>query len=123
MAKKKIDMVPEEYKYTIEIYETGRGKSPFSDWLKKFKDLNAKTAIRMRLDRARLGNLGSARFLAKGVSELKVDIGAGIRIYYAMVAKDTILLLCAGTKRTQKQDIASACSYLKDYKEVLGEKK
>jgi putative addiction module killer protein len=106
-----------EYLYTIDLYITDNGKCPFNIWLKKFKDFNAKASIRMRLDRARLGNLGHINPICNGIFEMKIDISSGIRIYYSIVAKNTILILCAGTKKTQQKDIKLAISYLKAYKE------
>jgi putative addiction module killer protein len=106
-----------EYLYTIDLYKTDNGKCPFNIWLKKFKDLNAKAAIRMRLDRARLGNLGNINPISNGVFEMKIDVSSGVRIYYSIVSKNALLILCAGTKKTQQKDIKLAISYLKIYNE------
>lgn len=44
-----------------------------------------------------------------------MDVGAGYRVYYAMVGKEVVLLLCGGDKRTQQQDIDRACDYWQDW--------
>src|SRR6266498_2589080 len=51
---------------------------------------------------------------------LKVDVGPGYRIYVADNGRDS-LILCAGSKRTQKQDTKAAKSYWADWKTREGE--
>ena len=71
---------------------------------------------RQRIDRISLtGNLGIHRFCKDGVWELKIDIGPGYRVYYAIVRETIILLLCGGSKKTQKRDIERTVEYRKDY--------
>ena len=45
--------------------------------------------------------------------ELKIDVGPGYRVYYAKEGEAVILLLCAGSKRTQQKDIERAVEYWK----------
>ena len=49
----------------------------FGNWLSKLRDARAKARILARLESARLGNLGDVRFVGEGVSEMRVDVGAG----------------------------------------------
>jgi len=60
------------------------------------------------------GNFGEHRFLRDGVWELKIDVGPGYRVYYAKDGK-TVILLSAGSKRTQRQDIDRAVEYWNDH--------
>jgi hypothetical protein len=46
--------------------------------------------------------------------------GPGYRVYYAMIGKECVLLLCGGDKRKQSPDIDRALEYFKDYKERTG---
>ena len=78
-------------------------------------DKRARVAVLRRIDRLMEGNFGEHRFIADGVWELKIDVGAGYRVYYAQEGKLVILLLCAGSKRTQRQDIARAVEYWNDH--------
>lgn len=48
-------VVPRE----VVEYLTPDGRSPFHDWLKGLRDLRAVGAVRQRLNRVRLGNLGT----------------------------------------------------------------
>lgn len=62
----------------------------------------------MRIDRLIHGNPGACRNLTHGVSELKVDVGPGYRVYYSQRGDQLLLLLAGGDKSTQAKDIARA---------------
>jgi putative addiction module killer protein len=66
------------------------------------------------------GNFGDCKSLRQGLYELRVDRGPGYRVYYAMIGRECVLLLCGGDKRKQAADIERALEYLKDYKERSG---
>jgi len=42
------------------------------------------------------------------VSELRIDVGAGYRVYFTRRQRVVIILLCGGDKSTQSKDIARA---------------
>ena len=44
-------------RYTVEIYVTAEGHSPFIEWLESIKDAVTVQRIRNRIDRFELGNL------------------------------------------------------------------
>ena len=87
------------------------------DWLASLEDLKARARIAARLDRLSLGNFGDCKALREGVSELRIDWGPGYRVYYAMLGRTCVLLLCGGDKRGQSSDIKRAVDYLEDFKE------
>lgn len=103
-------------KYILDVYESVDGKHPFNDWLSDLSDIKARQVIRARLARAELGNLGDVEPVGSGVSEFKIDFGPGYRIYFSKRGNTILLLLCAGTKRTQNKDIEKAKKYLHDFK-------
>lgn len=80
----------------------------FGKWLSDLRDIRAKARILARLESARLGNLGDTRSVGDGVSELRIDIGAGYRVYFTRRQRVVIILLCGGDKSTQGKDIARA---------------
>ena len=101
---------------TILIYETPRGKSPFSDWLSNLKDSKSRAVIRARIERLKLGLLGDAKSIGDGVSELRIQFGPGFRVYFGQDGARLVILLCGGDKRTQKKDIARAKLLWGEYK-------
>jgi putative addiction module killer protein len=101
--------------YEIRHYLTVNEKDVYLDWFLKLRDVTAKIAINRRVNRIELGNFGDHKFCRDGVWELRVDVGAGYRVYYAVVGKEVILLLCGGDKRTQDSDIDRAYEYWQDW--------
>ena len=80
------------------------GSAPLTEWLSTLRDIQAKTAIRRRIDRFGAGNPGNTRLLRAGISELKIDIGPGYWVYYALHGQTIVLLLCGGDKGTQNAE-------------------
>jgi len=80
----------------------------FDNWLLGLRDMRAKARILARLESARLGNLGDARSVGDGVSEMRVDVGTGYRVYFTRRQRVVLILLCGGDKSTQARDIARA---------------
>ena len=96
-------------------YLAPEGRDPYQDWLDRVRDTKARIAALRRVERLRSGNFGDCSYCREGVWELRIDIGAGYRVYYARSGKDVILLLCGGIKKTQDTDIGRAVSYWQDY--------
>ncbi|ETD67735.1 addiction module protein [Pelistega indica] len=88
----------------------------FSKWVASIKDNKAKAAISLRLRRAMLGNLGNVKSLNGGVFEMKVDVGAGYRMYYGQEGKHIYLMFWGGNKSTQEKDIKIAHKLWKEIK-------
>ncbi len=102
--------------YRIEHYVTpSGGKDVYIDWLRRLRDSRAKVAIVRRVARVEHGNLGDHRYCRDGVWELRVDVGPGYRVYYALAGLRVMLLLCGGDKRTQGSDLAQAVGYWQDW--------
>ena len=61
-----------------------------------------------------LGNPGDVRPVGGGVSELRVDVGPGYRVYFTRRPDGTVILLYGGAKRRQRADIARAKQMAKE---------
>lgn len=101
--------------YEIRHYLTSDQRDLFDEWLRSLKNSTAKVSIVRRLNRAEQGNFGDHKFCRDGVWELRVDVGAGYRVYYGIANRQVVLLLCGGDKRTQSADIDRACAYWQDW--------
>ena len=97
-------------------YQTEDEKSPVTAWLGNLRDLRARAQIEIRLRRVSTGNFGDCKSVGEGVLELKIDIGAGYRIYCGRHGQELVILLCGGDKATQKADIQCAKNYWSDWK-------
>jgi putative addiction module killer protein len=54
----------------------------YRDWINRLRDPMARARIQVRIDRLAHGNPGVHRVLREGVSELKITVGPGYRVYY-----------------------------------------
>ncbi len=106
--------------YQIRYYETDNGRVPFHKWLKSIRDKKTRHKIRAAIDRAMEGNLSCYKRLSNGIFELKLYFGPGYRIYFAFTSDNIILILWAGTKQTQKQDIIKAEIFYENHKKNQG---
>lgn len=80
----------------------------FDRWLSKLKDKQGKARILERIRSLQLGHSGDCAALGDKVHELRIHSGPGYRLYFMRDGKATYLLLCGGTKRSQKRDIVRA---------------
>ena len=80
----------------------------YGAWIDGLSDLAGRARILMRVDRLLHGNPGSHRHLTEGVSEIKIDVGPGYRVYYSIRGLRLLLLLIGGDKSSQVKDVAKA---------------
>jgi putative addiction module killer protein len=83
-------------------------------WYKGLKDIRAKVRIDLRLNSVKKGVFGDQRSVGKGIFELKIDYGPGYRLYYKKAGNNIVVLLCAGVKSTQEEDVAKAKEILQE---------
>ena len=95
----------------VEATETYR------DWINGLKERTSRARIQVRVDRLVHGNPGDHRNLSEGVSELKIDVGPGYRVYYMQRGMRLILLLGGGDKATQQKDIETAIELARNFEE------
>lgn len=62
----------------------------------------------MGIDRAELGNFGDCEPVGEGVSEMRIHVGAGYRVYFVQRGQELVILLAGGDKSTQSKDIKTA---------------
>ncbi|HET7334429.1 MAG TPA: type II toxin-antitoxin system RelE/ParE family toxin [Rhizomicrobium sp.] len=80
----------------------------FRKWLSGLKDVQAKAAIGRRIERAEGGNFGDCKLVGNGVSEMRIKVGPGYRVYFVRRGERVYLLLLGGDKSSQAGDIKAA---------------
>ena len=71
-------------------------------------------AINLRIARIREGNFGDVKSLGTELSELRVFVGKGYRVYFTIRNNRIVLLLNGGHKGTQERDIEKARQILNE---------
>lgn len=85
----------------------------FDAWLRALRDPIAKARIIARIRSAEQGNFGDCEPVGDGISEMRIHVGPGYRLYYCRRGDVIYLLLCGGDKSTQPRDIRQAKALLK----------
>ena len=80
----------------------------FDTWLAGLKDKIGRARILHRIRSAEHGNFGDCEPVGEGVSEMRIHVGPGYRVYYMRRASVVYVLLAGGDKSTQKRDIKRA---------------
>jgi len=92
--------------------------SDFDAWLSALADQKAKARILARIAAAKLGNFGDSEPVGEGVSEMRIHVGAGYRVYFTRTERTIYFLLTGGDKSSQKKDITRARSMARALKEA-----
>ena len=82
--------------------------SQFTDWLDGLSDVTVRGVVVARIKRLESGLMGDVESVGDGISELRIHLGAGWRVYFTRRETQLIVLLGGGSKRTQKRDIKRA---------------
>ncbi len=90
--------------------------SPTPSGFEGLRDKRAQVRIARRIRRAQDGALGDLKPVGEGVIELRIDVGAGYRIYCGRHGETLVILLCGGDKSSQDKDIERAKEFWADWK-------
>lgn len=88
----------------------------FSAWLLNLKDPIGRARVLQRIRSAEEGNFGDCDSVGEGVSEMRIHVGPGYRVYFTRRGEVVYLLLVGGDKSSQKKDIRRAIKMAKEMK-------
>jgi putative addiction module killer protein len=88
----------------------------FDSWLSNLKDKIGKARILKRIRAAEGGNFGDCEPVGEGVSEMRIHVGPGYRLYYTRTGEVIYLLLLGGGKISQSRDIKRAIEMARSLK-------
>jgi putative addiction module killer protein len=98
------------------VYQQATGERPFERWFEKLRDKRAQSRILIRLRHVQAGSFGDCKPVGEGVLDLRIDVGAGYRVYCGRLGGELVILLCGGDKSSQSKDIELAKKYWTDWK-------
>lgn len=75
----------------------------FNSWLDPLAEPSIPGVVVSRIKRLERGPLGDAEPVGEGVSELRIHVGAGWRVYFTQRGGQLVVLLAGGSKRTRKE--------------------
>src|SRR6202047_4367207 len=90
--------------------------SDFDTWLSRLADQKAKARILARITSPTFGNFSDCEPVGEGVSEMRVHVGAGYRVYYTRTGSTVYVLRAGGVKASQTKDIAKAKKMAREFK-------
>jgi len=96
----------------IEVIQS----STFRRWIRGLRDRRAIARINARLRNVSLGNLGDARSVGEGISEMRIHYGPGYRLYFIREGRSVVVLLCGGDKDSQSRDIGRARRLVREWR-------
>ena len=86
-------------------------------WIDELLDQQGRARILARIARLAAGNPGDVKPVGEGVSELRIDVGPGYRVYFTKHGQKVVILLAGGDKSTQAADIKTALRLARNLKE------
>lgn len=85
------------------------GRTPeFDTWLDGMRDVCGKVAVLTRLDRAEENNFFDCEPAGNGLSEMRIFVGPGYRIYFVRTGITAYLMLWGSDKPDQQKGIKRA---------------
>ena len=99
--------------HMVEVIQS----SEFKDWLSSLQDHQVRARIIGRITRMEAGNPGDVAPVGQGISEMRIHVGAGYRVYFIQRGSVIVVLLCGGDKSTQPADIARAKVISEEWRE------
>ena len=89
----------------------------YTVWIDGLRDLQGRARILARVERLAMGNAGDVKSVGEGVSELRITVGPGYRVYFTKQGQKIVILLAGGDKSSQSADIKTALRLAQNLKE------
>jgi putative addiction module killer protein len=101
----------------LEVYSTQDGAIPLAAWLHGIKDSTLVAEILSGVDSLVNGDFTDCRSIGGGLFEKRISLYPPLRVFFALVGKEGLLLL-TGTSDTSKKDGAEqALKIWKEFKQ------
>uniref|UniRef100_Q3AR08 Addiction module killer protein n=1 Tax=Chlorobium chlorochromatii (strain CaD3) TaxID=340177 RepID=Q3AR08_CHLCH len=103
-------------------YVDQHGNCAFRDWFNYLDSVSA-ARVAMYLERVAQGNFSNVAPIGAGLSEIKINVGPGYRVYFAKKGSTILILLGGSNKKDQSQAIEKAKQLWEEYKALVKQEK
>ena len=113
-----MEIIPQDVRNCVTL----DGREPYEEWVNSYRNRKTRAIIRKRINRLHLGNFGDYKRLTADLYELRIHYRPGYRrMYFWVVDRVIAILLCGGSKKTQRRDIQRAKDYWKELRKRIDE--
>jgi putative addiction module killer protein len=105
---------PASEAFQVREYLLHDGTRPFAVWFLSL-DAAAASKVQVAVARLELGNLSRVAW-SRGIGEVRIGWGPGLRMYLAQDGPSLLLLLGGGSKRRQQRETEAAVARWEDYR-------
>lgn len=87
---------------TLFINDNNRKTTEFDKWIRKLKDIRAKSKILFRIQKLETDeHFEDCKPVGDGISEMRINYAKGYRVYFKHKKSKLVILLIGGEKSTQ----------------------
>lgn len=97
--------------------KVARRTADFRTWFDGLRSDVTKAIVAARIERVQMGLYGDVKPVGAGVSELRIDYGPGLRVYFTETLDNTIVLLLVGGDKSHQDRDRDAKRILADLKQ------
>jgi len=101
----------------IEVFTTQEGTFPFRSWLQNLKDSHLAAEVLSAVDDLKGGNFENCRSVGCGVFEKRVSLYPPLRVFFAFVGTEGLLILTGTSDSSKKDGALQALKIWKEFKE------
>lgn len=101
----------------VELFVNQDGKVPFEDWFHSIRDGELAARVLMAVEDLRRCEFKNCRSIGCGVFEKRVLLEPAIRLFFALVGADGILLLNGSSNPSKKEGADAALAIWKEFKD------
>jgi len=101
----------------VEVFTTPDGSIPFSGWFHGLKDSTLAAEVLASVDCLVNGNFDECRSVGCGVFEKRVSLYPPMRLFFALLGKEGLLILTGTSDASKKDSAEQALNIWKEFKE------
>ncbi len=107
----------ERRRQNVEIFTSQDGKAPFEVWFHELRDSALATEVLLAIEDLKAGRFDQCRSIGCGVFEKRISLHPPLRLFFALVGREGLLLLTGSGDHSKKDSSENALKIWKEFKE------